>query len=253
MGKRQDIRKRHQRAQQRQRMIWIGIIAAAAIVVAALLIIPGLQASAQVVVPTTTVALPQPNGTALGNPNAPVKVEVFSDFLCIHCEEYVEGTATGITESQFIQQYVATGKVYYVYHPFNVIAPESNTGAEAALCASDQGKFWEYHNVIFANVSTIQNPMSIQTLTQFARAVGLNVSEFQTCMSSNKYAQKIADEQNYGISKGVQGTPSFLINGTEIVSRDQLQSAVNSVVAGTPVPTNTPAAKQTVPAPTATP
>ncbi len=240
MGKRQDIRDRRRKAQQRQRMIYIGIIAAVAIVVAALLIIPGLQASATVVVPTT-VALPQPDGTALGNPDAPVKVEVFSDFLCIHCLEYVEGVpANYIGESQFIQQYVSTGQVYYVYRPFRVIAPESDNGAEAALCAADQGKFWEYHDTIFANVGTTPSPMSNQSLTEFAKAVGLNMSDFQSCMSSNKYAQKIQEEQAYGVQSGITGTPSFLINGIEVVSRDELQARVESALAGNPVPTSTP-------------
>ncbi len=189
----------------------------------------------------TTVALPQPDGTALGNPDAPVKVEVFSDFLCSHCNDYVEGVpANYIGESQFIQQYVTTGQVYYVFHPFRVIAPESDNGAEASLCAADQGKFWEYHDVIFANVGTTPSPMSKQALTEFAKAINLDVTQFQDCLSNNKYAQKIQEEQAYGVQKGISGTPSFLINGTEIVGRDQLQSAVESALAGTPVPTSTP-------------
>ncbi len=239
MGKRQDSREKRRKVQQRQRMIWIGIIAAFAVVVAVLLIVPGLQASAQVVVPTP-VALPQENGTALGNPNAPVKVEVFSDFLCIHCQEYVEGIPGVISEPQFIQQYVATDKVYYVYHPFRVIAPESDNGAEAALCAADQNKFWQYHNIIFANVGKISDPMGAKTLTDFARAAGLNISDFQSCISSNKYAQKIQQEQQYTVDKGVTGTPSFLINGTQIVSIDQLQSAVDQALAsGSTAPSST--------------
>ncbi len=231
MGKRQDVREKRRKMQQRQRMIWIGIIAVVAVVAAVLVIGPGLQASGQVVVPTT-VALPNPDGAALGDPKAPVKVEVFSDFLCIHCQEYVEGKVPGVIgESQFIEQYVSTGKVYYIYHPFRVIAPESDNGAMAALCAADQGKFWQYHDVIFANVGTVPDPMSTKTLTEFAKAINLNISDFQSCMSSNKYAQKLTEEQAYGVQKGIQGTPSFLIDGTQIVSSDQLQSAVDQALA----------------------
>lgn len=227
MSRRQEIRARRLKAQQRQRMTWIGIIAAFAIVVAAILIIPGLsrQATGEVVVPTSA-AYPQANGTALGDPDAPVKVDLFSDFLCSHCKDFSRDEEPGI-----IKDYVDTGKVYLVYHSFRVIAPESDNGAMAALCAADQGRFWEYKDIVFENVGVTPNPMSNATLEAYAKALGLDSSQFDKCLTGGKYRQKIKEEQALGVQRGITGTPGFLINNSKVVDRSQLRVAIEQALA----------------------
>ena len=87
----------------------------------------------------------------LGDPNAPVKVDVYEDFRCSACLYYTQNV-----EPQIIQNYVETGKVYYTYHFFIVIDGNDGTdasyrSANAALCAGEQGHFWDYHDTLYAN------------------------------------------------------------------------------------------------------
>jgi protein-disulfide isomerase len=96
----------------------------------------------------------QADGVHLGDPNAPVKVDVYEDFRCVACLNYTQNY-----EPQIIQTYVNTGKVYYTYHSFIVIDGYDNSGASyqaanAALCAAEQGDFWNYHDILFANQIT---------------------------------------------------------------------------------------------------
>ena len=86
-------------------------------------------------------------GNTLGDPNATVTIIVYSDFQCPYCERYWRET-----EPQIIENYVNTGKVYYIYRSMGAfIGPESQASAEAAYCAGDQGQFWKYHDLLFEN------------------------------------------------------------------------------------------------------
>ena len=89
---------------------------------------------------------PQAQGLSMGDPNAPVKVEEYGDFQCPACRIFHESQ-----EGQLIEKYIKTGLVYFTYTPFSFIGDESVKAAEAAYCAADQGKFWEYHDMLYAN------------------------------------------------------------------------------------------------------
>ncbi len=153
---------------------------------------------------------PQADGNKMGDPNAPVKIIEYADFQCPYCLHYWEDT-----EPQIIQNYVATGKVYYEYRSMGgFIGPESEAAAAAAYCAGDQGKFWEYHDILFANWTGENAGDFTQTkLQQFATALSLNLDQFNTCLNNGNYTARVNQDVTDAHVAGVQATPSFLING----------------------------------------
>ena len=152
----------------------------------------------------------QPKGNSLGNPNAPVKIIEYADFQCPYCQRYWQQT-----EKQIIQTYVDTGKIYYEYRSVGAfIGPESAAAAEAAYCAGDQGKFWEYHDTLYSHwTGENVGDFSPDHLHQFAVSVGLDTKTFDECFSQGKYKGQVMQDAIDAKSDGIRATPSFLING----------------------------------------
>jgi protein-disulfide isomerase len=213
-GKRQALREQRQMRERRQRTYVIIGIGVVAIVIAALLIYPSLTPVEMVRI--TPHPRPQANMNHMGDPNAPVKMVEYSDYQCPFCKRWNDETEKLIEDT-----YVATGKVYFTYIPYGpngqYIGPESKDAAMAAFCAGDQGKFWEYHDMLFAN-QTGENvgDYTSKRLFAFADAIGLNSSQFRSCFNGNKFAQTLSDGIAQGKQAQIGGTPSFLINGSLI-------------------------------------
>ncbi|MFH1610690.1 MAG: DsbA family protein, partial [Patescibacteria group bacterium] len=107
--------------------------------------------------------------------------------------------------------------------------PVARKAAEASECAADQGKFWEYTDEVFAN----QKGLTLDGLSTIAGTVGLNVNEFDSCLSSGKYASKVETDFQEGVSMGVRGTPGSFINGQTIpgaVPFEQMQAAIEKLL-----------------------
>jgi protein-disulfide isomerase len=209
-GKRQEIKERRQREQQRTRLITLGIIGVAAVLIA-VVVISTMQANRVTGDFITPVEQPRPmaDRNAMGDPNAPIRIEEFSDYLCSHCQAFALQQ-----EPAIVRDYIETGKVYFIYVPFSFMAPESARAAEASYCAADQGKFWEYHDIIFENVGTATTqPLADDRLVQYAGALNLNVDTFRSCLTGNTYRQQVQDDLTYGRQVGVTGTPTFNLNG----------------------------------------
>ncbi len=149
-------------------------------------------------------------GNTMGDPNAPVKMVEYADFQCPYCQRYWQET-----EPQIIDAYVKTGKVYYEYRSVGAfIGPESEAAAQAAYCAGDQGKFWEYRAVLFSHwTGENVGDFSDSHLKQYAASLGLDGSTFDSCLSSGKYSGLIQQDVSHAKADGVQATPSFVING----------------------------------------
>src|SRR5262249_29148804 len=98
--------------------------------------------------------------------------------------------------------------------------PGAKVAAEAARCANDQGKFWEYHDVLFAN----QGKLSPDALTQYAKQVSLDADLFSTCLSSRKHQAGVERDIEDGRKVAVQGTPTFFINGRAVVGAQPIES-----------------------------
>src|SRR5215207_9426770 len=138
-------RRNQNRNNSRPLMIAVMVIGALLIVVA--LILPKTKPATEIVIPEP-LNRPTADGLTLGDPNAPAKIEVFEDFQCPACKKFTE-TIEPVVLSELVQ----TGKAYYVFHnyPFldrNSATKESHDAANAGLCANDQGKFWEYHDIL---------------------------------------------------------------------------------------------------------
>lgn len=140
---------------------------------------------------------------AKGPEDAPITIIEFSDFQCPFCKRVLP------TLEQVLTTYA--GKVRLVFRDFPLLSihPRAQRSAEAAQCAREQGKFWEYHDALFAN----QNQLEDSHLTEYARTLGLDIQSFEQCLASNKYTASVQADLTYGTQLGVSGTPAFFING----------------------------------------
>lgn len=139
----------------------------------------------------------------LGNKNAPVTVIEFSDFECPFCGRAFADAVTGIK-----RDYVDKGKVRFVYRDFPLsFHPMAVPAAEAAECAHEQGKFWEYHDKIFTN----QESLSQENLKKWASELGMDSSKFNSCVDSRKFKSEVEKDFSDGSAAGVSGTPTFYI------------------------------------------
>jgi len=219
-GKRQAIREKRRRDRQRQRLITILVVVGVALVIAALLIAPSIRNSLVPVgdiIEVTPETRPMADGTAMGDPDAPVLIEVYEDFQCPACRIYSNEVEPLVTEN-----HVANGEVYYVFRQYPFLddrAPnkESDQAANASMCAAEQGRFWDYHDILFANWNgENQGSFSDKRLLAFAETLGLDTEAFTACFEENRYQDQIQADLAAGNAAGVQGTPSVLVNG-EIV------------------------------------
>lgn len=212
VGKRQALREQRKKKQRQQRLLIIGGVAILVVLFVVLAILPSLMPAGDFVIPAD-YSRPNVNLNNMGDPDAPVKMVIYSDFQCPYCKIYAEET-----ERQIIENYVKTGIVYYTYIPYGpsgfYIGPESEAAARAAFCAGEQGKFWEYHDILYAN-HTGENvgDFTDNRLSAFAKAIKLNSSQFQSCVKSGKFDQQLRDGIAQGQQVGIEGTPTFTING----------------------------------------
>jgi len=210
MSKRQAFREQRRKQEKRKHAITIGVIVMGAMLVALALIYPNLK-PVGAITSAESNSRPMADANAMGNPNAPIKIEEFSDYQCPYCARFYEETEWQITNS-----YVADGTVYFVYRSFgNFIGPESKAAAEAAYCAGDQNKYWEYHDTLFAN-QTGENvgAYSDRRLVAFAEALSLDMDAFNSCFDSGKYADRVEQDYLDGSAAGVTGTPAFVLTYT---------------------------------------
>jgi protein-disulfide isomerase len=142
-----------------------------------------------------------------GPADAPVTIVEFSDFECPYCRSML-GTIKNVQE-----RYGEQVRLVYRQFPLNSIHPNAQRAAEASLCANEQGKFWEMHDLMFED----QSGLSAEALTQKAESLELDGTTFQQCLSSNKYAEQVKQDVMAGTVVGVTGTPAVFINGRPLV------------------------------------
>jgi protein-disulfide isomerase len=211
--------------------IIIGIVA---LVIIAVIAIATIKPALKITTPTFHKASIT-NGLTMGDANTPVKVVEFADFQCPGCGSYWTNQETTI-----VKNYVETGKVFYSYSPFSFVGTfvqnnpwdESVKAAEAAYCANDQGKFWDYRDYVFGNQQgENQGHFSRDFLLAIAKKLKLDMTTFTSCFDSNKYAQKITDDNNYAVKQGVNSTPSFTVNGILIdLNKTDLATAIEDAL-----------------------
>jgi protein-disulfide isomerase len=172
----------------------------------------------------------------LGSPTAPVTMIEYGDYQCPYCGEYFSQT-----EPQIVQNYVTTGKVKLVFRNFPFLGPESTAAAEAAECAENQNQLWNYHDALYqAKVNDVAKGGSEDdgffTRTLFlsiATKLNLDVPTFTNCIDTNAESSTVAIDVASATAAGVNSTPTFFINGTEIQGADPyatFQAAINTAL-----------------------
>ena len=142
-----------------------------------------------------------------GDPNAKLTLIEFSDYQCPFCSRYVRETLPEIQK-----EYVATGKLKYVFRDFPIESLHQNAllASSATHCAGDQNKYWEMHDRLFVN----QNALGLADMPAHAKALGLDESKFKQCLETKKYEPTIRERIAEGVSFGIQGTPTFFVGFT---------------------------------------
>jgi len=172
------------------------------------------------------------NFPVMGDKNAKVTIIEFADFRCPYCEKWFTES-----ESNLIKDYVDTGKVKFAFRNFAFLGPASTVAADAAECANDQGKFWDFHDYLYKNQPSESDTSmyNTDTLTQAAVSLGMNDSQFRSCLDNKTDAAKASADLAAGQKVGVSGTPTFFINGMPIVGDcpySVFQGAINAEASG---------------------
>ena len=219
-SKRQERREKIRQQEMRSRMITIIMLVLGAALVVFAFIYPQFKSVGEILTPEPRAgALPNPDGMALGDPNAPVTIDVFEDFQCPACQFFTESI-----EPLIIDYLVKEGKARLVFHNYPFIdgdgafnGGESDQAANAAMCANEQDKFWEMQSVIYANWNgENQGNLSSRKLKAFAETLQLDTDAFNACFDAKKYQDDVQADFELGQEMGVSGTPSVFVNGQKV-------------------------------------
>jgi protein-disulfide isomerase len=154
-----------------------------------------------------------------GNPKARVMIVEFSDFQCPYCGQ-VEATLKSV-----LAKHEGTVALAFRDMPISQIHPFAQGAAEAARCAGEQGKFWEYHDLLFAD----QGALDRSGLVAKAGKLQLDPKQFEACISSEKYKSQVQQDNQEGMRLGVSGTPGFFINGV-FISGAQAEATFDKII-----------------------
>ncbi|MBA4436348.1 MAG: DsbA family protein [Nitrosopumilaceae archaeon] len=148
----------------------------------------------------------------LGDPNAPVTIVEFGDYQCHQCYNWFHDTKPSIT-----RDYIDTGKVNLVFVDMAFLGRDSSPAAQATYCAEDQGKYWEYHDMLYnAQEDKIDGGWANgERLKAFAFSMGLDMELFESCLDSGKYSKRVQYNTQQARDHGVKGTPGFFIVGSD--------------------------------------
>jgi protein-disulfide isomerase len=142
-----------------------------------------------------------------GNLRSKLVIVEFADFQCPYCTRVFPIIRETITKYD--------DDVLYIYRQFPVENENSLMIAQASLCAHDQGKFWQLHDRLYTYHDAVFNdPGSV--VPQLAQQAGVNMDEYRSCMSSEKFKSQVLEDADDGVATGVAGTPTFFINGNKI-------------------------------------
>jgi protein-disulfide isomerase len=158
--------------------------------------------------------VPATGAPSKGPEYTPVTIVKFEDYQCPFCKQ-VQPTVT-----KLLSQY--NGKIRLVHKdlPLDSVHPQARQAAEAARCAGEEGKFWIYHDILYANSSNL----SQENLKSYAKEAGLDLNAFNRCVVSGKFRAVVHRDSLDGTQLGVRETPTFFINGREISGNQPLEA-----------------------------
>ncbi len=156
-------------------------------------------------VPAYRVHVETEGHAAAGPEDAPVTVVVFSDFECPYCRRF-NGALDRVRE-----EYGERIRLVFRHYPLRTIHPLAQKASEAAACAQDQGRFWEYHDALWREMD-----LGAETLEQHARLVGLDSDEFTECLNSGRNYARVQEDLEAAMDLGQGGTPAVFVNGRKV-------------------------------------
>jgi len=156
--------------------------------------------------PTSMINLE--NGSpALGSESAPITIVEFGDYQCESCYYWFHNT-----RSTLIDNYIETGKAKLVFVDLPFLGRDSPKAAQASYCAEDQGKYWEYHEILYIFQEGENSGWADRDrLNSFAFSLDMNMDEFNDCMDSSKYQKRVKANYDEAVKNDVQSTPTFII------------------------------------------
>ena len=209
MSKRAETRSLQVRDRMRQRLIGAGVVTVVAVAIGGFLIWRTNQPIGEIVeVPRVQPA--QVDGRSAGPPDSKVTVEVFSNFTCSHCGTYAKNAGKLV-----FKNYVDAGKVRVQYR-YIAFPGASKEAAIAAECAAQQGQFWPYHDLLFANETGAADQYSQPRLLGFADKLQLQGADFRTCMASTTPIDVINADMARATELKIESTPTIVVNGEMI-------------------------------------
>jgi protein-disulfide isomerase len=152
--------------------------------------------------------VPEADNPAVGPVGAPITIIEFSDYQCPFCGKWYDEVWSRLKTDY-------AGKVRFVYRDFPLFSLHSEAGpaAEAAECAGDQNKYFEFHDLLFSN----QNNLGQATYEKYASQIGLDMTRFKECLTTGKYKPEISSDYEFASNLGVNSTPTFFVNGIPVV------------------------------------
>jgi len=155
----------------------------------------------------TTSKLIENGSPIMGDSNAPITILEWGDYQCTFCYKFHQNTLDTINDD-----FIKTGKVKLVFRDFPLNGPDSILAAEAAYCAQDQEKYWQYHNELYKNWGGEKTGwITRESLDRFAVTVDLDLVEFNTCLDEHKYQNRVITHHEFGKEIGIDATPYFLV------------------------------------------
>ena len=152
------------------------------------------------------------NGSPMiGNPSSSISILEWGDYQCTFCYRFHTSSFNVI-----LDEYINSGRANFIFKDFPLNGPDSVFAAEAAYCAEDQDKYWQYHDELYTNWGGERTGwITVDSLNKFATTVDLEIDEFNSCINEQKYRQRVLELEKFGKEIGIDATPSFLIFNDE--------------------------------------
>ena len=157
----------------------------------------------------------------LGSQTAPVTIIEMGDYQCEMCKRWYDESRPKI-----IENFIDTGKANMFFIDYPILGPDSAIAAEATYCADDQGKYWDYHVILYDYQGHMNSGWAnADRLKSFAFNLDLNMDEFDECLDSSKYDERVKLNWQKASAGGANSTPTFIIVNTETGNEEKIVGA----------------------------